>query len=40
MVYCNGTTDYIEIYAYTGSAYTNDTKKQTNFFEGFLARAA
>ena len=40
MVYCNGTTDYIEIYAYTSSAYTNDTKKQTNFFEGFLARAA
>jgi hypothetical protein len=40
MVYCNGTTDYIEIYAQSNSGYTNDTKKQTNFFEGFLARAA
>ena len=40
IVYCNGTTDYLEIYAHTSSAYTNEVKKQTNFFEGFLARAA
>ena len=40
MIYCNGTTDYIEIYVYNSSAYTNSTKFQTNFFEGFLARAA
>ncbi len=40
MVYCNGTTDYIEIYAFTGSAYTNTASAFTNYFDGTLVRAA
>jgi hypothetical protein len=40
MVYCNGTTDYIEIYAFTSSAYTNTASAFTNYFDGTLVRAA
>lgn len=37
MVYCNGTTDYLELYGYT-----NNTSWESNYtsFQGFLARAA
>ena len=37
MVYCNGSTDYIEMYGYT-----NNTSFEFNYsyFQGFLARAA
>ena len=40
MVYCNGTTDYIEIYAFTGAAYTNTASAFTNYFDGTLVRSA
>jgi hypothetical protein len=39
-VYLNGSTDYVEIYANTSSAYTNTANQFTNWFDGFLARAA
>jgi hypothetical protein len=39
-VYCNGSTDYIEIYAFTSSAYTNTAAAATNYFDGYLVRAA
>ena len=39
MVYCNGSTDYIEIYAYTSSAYTN-TAGVANWFDATLVRGA
>lgn len=39
-VYCNGTTDYIEIYAYTNASYTNTASSSTNTFDGALVRAA
>ena len=39
MVYCNGTTDYIEIYAYTSDAYTNQATI-LNYFDGAMIRSA
>ena len=40
-VYCNGSTDYIEIYAYTGVSYSSSPGSQaTNYFDGALVRAA
>ena len=39
MVSCNGSTDYIEIYAYTSSAYTNNAST-LNYFDGALVRSA
>lgn len=39
-VYCNGTTDYIEIYVNVSSAYTNTANAGTNYFQGVLVRAA
>lgn len=40
IVYCNGTTDYIEVYAQSGSSYTNSTTAGTNWFNGAMLRAA
>lgn len=41
IVYCNGTTDYIEIYGFVASAgKTTGISSTTNYFNGFLARAA
>lgn len=42
LVYCNGSTDYIEIYAYSnGNGTTSVNSGATNtLFSGFLARAA
>ena len=42
LVYCNGTTDCIEIYAYqnSGSTFNNDTGTATTYCSGFLARSA
>jgi len=40
LVYCNGSTDYIEIYAFTSSGYTNTASGATNWFDGALVRAA
>ena len=41
LVYCNGTTDYIEVYAYqnSGSSVTNDNSSWAKF-SGCLVRAA
>lgn len=40
LVYCNGTTDYIEIYAYIGNANTIGGLQTDTYANGFLARAA
>ena len=41
LVYCNGTTDYIEIYCFnSGTANTTQTGAPNTFFQAFLARAA
>jgi hypothetical protein len=40
LVYCNGTTDYIEIYAYIGNANTISGNQTDTYANGFLARAA
>jgi hypothetical protein len=41
-IYMNGSTDYVEIYAYqaTGSSQATTALASTTFFTGFLARAA
>jgi hypothetical protein len=40
LVYCDGSTDYIEVYAFTGSGYTNTASAATNYFDGAMVRAA
>lgn len=42
LVYCNGSTDYIEIYAYQSSGGSLNTRTNAGevWFDGFLARAA
>lgn len=40
LVYCNGSTDYIEIYAYVTSTVNCVTGSNKTWFNGFLARAA
>jgi len=40
LVYCNGSTDYIEIYAYVGTTGTCATGSNKTWFNGFLARSA
>jgi hypothetical protein len=41
LVYCNGTTDYIEVYVYaTGTSPTVYTGAPNVWFQGFLARSA
>lgn len=42
LVYCNGTTDYLEIYGYqdSGLTITTDTGFGYTWFNGFLARTA
>lgn len=43
LVYLNGTTDYVEIYAFQGSGTTqsvNTTTSSLNYFQAFLARSA
>jgi hypothetical protein len=40
LIYMNGTTDYIEVYGFAGSAYTNQTNAYTNWFNGAMVRAA
>jgi hypothetical protein len=42
LVYMNGTTDYVELYAYNGSAsaYNSQTGATYTFLKGFLARSA
>ena len=40
MLYCNGTTDYIEGYCYVGSTVGTNTGVSQTHFEGFLVRTA
>lgn len=40
LVYCNGSTDYIEFYAYFSSSLNTSPSSSTVNFSGFLARAA
>ena len=40
LVYMNGTTDYIEVFGFAGSTYSNQTNAYTNWFNGSLVRAA
>ena len=40
LVFLNGTTDFVEVYAYTGSSIALATGSAETYFQGFLARAA
>jgi hypothetical protein len=40
IVYLNGTTDYVEVYAYSGSSITLATGASGTYFQGVLVRAA
>lgn len=42
LVYCNGSTDYVEVYWYqaSGSTQTSGVGQSLTYFQGFLARAA
>ena len=40
IIYLNGTTDYIELYAYSASTTNIDTGQNATFMSGFLARSA
>lgn len=40
LIYCNGTTDYLEMYVYTNAANSIDNTAIASYFSGFLARAA
>lgn len=42
LVYCNGSTDYVEVYWYqaSGSTQTSGVGQALTYFQGFLARAA
>jgi hypothetical protein len=40
LVYCNGSTDYIEIYAYSNTTTTTSTGMAKTWFNGSMVRAA
>jgi len=40
LVYCNGSTDYIEIYSYTSSGLTLNSNSYQCYFNGSLVRSA
>ena len=40
LIYCNGSTDYIEVYAYFGTGQNTSNQPYATFFQGFLARSA
>lgn len=40
LVYCNGTTDYLEVYIYFGNAANTGGNSVSTFFTGALVRAA
>ena len=40
LVYANGTTDYFEIYCYSGAARTTEASSSATWFNGTLVRAA
>jgi hypothetical protein len=40
LIYFNGTTDYVELYAYLSAGQTLNATSALVYFQGFLARAA
>lgn len=40
LTYLNGTTDFVEVYAYSGTTMTLSTGTSATYFQGFMARAA
>jgi len=40
MVYCNGTTDYVELYGYAGTGQALEAQKQTTYFQAVMVRSA
>ena len=40
LIYLNGSTDYVEVYANSPTTQTTATGSKTTFFQGYLARAA
>ena len=40
LVYCNGSTDYIELYGYATNTWATGDGASSTFLQGFLARAA
>ena len=40
LVYLNGSTDYVEVYAYSSTAQNTAASTNYTYFQGFLARAA
>jgi hypothetical protein len=40
LVYLNGSTDFVEVYAYSGTTLTLSTGSAATYFQGFLARSA
>ena len=40
LIYCNGTTDYIELWGYIGAGQALSASSVYTYFQGFLARAA
>jgi hypothetical protein len=40
MAFCNGTTDYIEMYGYSALANTTNAVQQSTWFQGAMIRAA
>ena len=40
LIYCNGSTDYVEFYGYIGSSQTLNTGASNTYFQGILVRAA
>lgn len=40
LVYCNGSTDYIEIYAFSSTSSTLNAASKDVYFQAFMARAA
>lgn len=40
IVYCNGTTDYVELYGYAGTGQALEAQKQTTYFQAVMVRGA
>jgi hypothetical protein len=40
VIYCNGTTDYLELYIYSGAANTSNTASTRVYFDGAMVRSA
>lgn len=40
LIYCNGSTDYVEVYGLVGTGQNSNASQTTTYFQGFLARSA